>query len=186
MAFFTYIGGSSFVMQTVYGISQREYAAIFTVNALAMVSTSVVFRLLVGRTGAPALRRVGLALATAASLVLLVVAVAGRSRVATIAAPWLLLSCVTAGMGLVMPSSISLFQEAGRRFAGTASALGGGLIFLAGAVVMPVTGLIGDSTLVPMAALMAGFFVLSALVLGAWGTREVVVAAAAPTGVSRE
>ena len=35
--FFTYIGGSSFVLQTVYGISQTEYALVFSVNAVAMV-----------------------------------------------------------------------------------------------------------------------------------------------------
>jgi DHA1 family bicyclomycin/chloramphenicol resistance-like MFS transporter len=187
MAFFTYIGGSSFALQQVYGISQRQYAALFTVNAVCMVLTSIVFRLLVGRVGSPPLRRAGLALATTASGGLLIVAIAGTSRIATIAAPWVLLSCVTGGMGLMIPSSISLFQEAGRRYPGTASALGGGLVFLSGAVVMPISGLLGDDTLVPMAALMAGFYLLSALVLAAWSRDEVVLASApSPTVLNRE
>jgi len=50
-------------------------------------------------------------------------------------------------------------QEAGRRALGTASALQGGLAFLAGAAVTPLTGLVGYHSLVPMGLLMAVFFV---------------------------
>jgi DHA1 family bicyclomycin/chloramphenicol resistance-like MFS transporter len=51
MGFFLYIGGSSFVLESVYGISQGRYAAVFTVNAIAMVVTSVLFRVRVTRDG---------------------------------------------------------------------------------------------------------------------------------------
>jgi DHA1 family bicyclomycin/chloramphenicol resistance-like MFS transporter len=165
MGFFTYIGGSSFALQTVYGISQSTYALVFTVNAIAMVATSIAFRVLVGRTGAARLRGAGLALAGCAAGGLLVVALLGTARVPTLAAPWILFSCLTAGMGLMIPASTALAQEAGRRSGGTAAALSGGLVFLAGALVTPLTGVLGYDSLLPMALLMSGFFAASVAVL---------------------
>jgi DHA1 family bicyclomycin/chloramphenicol resistance-like MFS transporter len=169
MGFFTYIGGSSFVLQTVYGIGQSRYALVFTVNAIAMVTTSVVFRLLVARTGSARLRLAGLRLAGSAAAGLLAVALLGTGRVPWLAVPWALLSCLTAGMGLMIPASTALAQEAGRRSGGTAAALSGGLIFLSGALVTPLTGVLGYATLLPMALLMSGFFAASALALAAAG-----------------
>ena len=72
--FFTYIAGSSFVLQTVYGVSQSGYAAIFAVNALGMVVASVVFRLLVGRVALGGLRMAGLLVSLGGAVVLLCVA----------------------------------------------------------------------------------------------------------------
>jgi MFS transporter, DHA1 family, multidrug resistance protein len=167
MGFFTYIGGSSFALQSVYGISQSRYALVFTVNAIAMVATSVVFRLSVARVGAARLRLIGLCLAGAAACGLLAVALLGTDRVPWLAVPWALLSFLTAGMGLMIPASTSLAQEAGRRSGGTAAALGGGLVFLAGALVTPLTGVLGYGTLLPMTLLMSGFFAASALALAA-------------------
>src|SRR4051794_35759362 len=169
MGFFGYIGGSSFALETVYGIDESTYAAVFTVNALAMVATSVAYRLLVARVGSERLRSTGLLLATGSSLGLVAVAVAGTEAIPALAAPWLLLSGVTAGMGLMIPASMTLAQEAGRRSGGTAAALSGGLVFGAGALVTPLTGVIGYTTLRPMALLMAGFFGLSLIVLAARG-----------------
>jgi DHA1 family bicyclomycin/chloramphenicol resistance-like MFS transporter len=163
MGFFSYIGGSAFTLETVYGIDQSRYAEVFTVNALAMVTTSVVFRALVGRVGAPVLRAWGLGLAVTGATGLLVVALLGPDRVGTLAAPWALLSFVTGGMGLAIPGAQVLAQEAGRRSGGTAAALFGGLLFLAGSLVTPLTGVLGYATLLPMALLMFGFLSAAAL-----------------------
>ena len=46
-------------------------------------------------------------------------------------------------MGWCIPGTTSLAQEAGRRAGGTASALTGGLTFLVGAAVTPLTGVLG-------------------------------------------
>ena len=88
------------------------------------------------------------------------------------AAPWALLSVVVAGMGLCIPGTTALAQEAGRRTGGTASALQGGLTFLVGALVTPLTGLVGYDTLLPMAALMAGFLVVATVVLFTTGSHR--------------
>ena len=165
--FFTYIGGSSFVLQTVYGISQTEYAIVFSVNALAMVVAGALFRVLVGRAGAVRLRLAGLLLATIASVALVGLAFIPRSDRPSVVAPWIILSCVVAGMGLVIPASVTLAQQAGERFRGTASALQGGLSFLSGALVTPLTGVLGDTSLTAMALLMAGFMLAAVAALAA-------------------
>lgn len=170
--FFTYIGGSSFVLETAYGIGQSTYAAVFATNATAMVLASAGFRLLVGRLGAARLRTVGLVGSTAAAGGLLVLAVADRDASVPFVVPWALLCALVAGMGLCIPGTTALAQEAGRRAGGTASALQGGLTFLVGALVTPLTGLVGYDTLLPMAALMAGFLVVGTVVLFATGSHR--------------
>jgi len=159
--FFVYIGGSSFVLQQVYGISQTTYALVFTVNALALVSASVAFRLLVARVSIVRLRDAGVGLTAVAAVLLLAVALAGRDRVGSIAVPWVLLSCVAAGIGLLNPPTMALAQEAGHAARGTASALVGGGSFLVGALVTPLTGLVGNHSMLPMAGFMALFLCLA-------------------------
>ena len=163
--FFTYIGGSSFVLETVYDISQIRYSTIFATNAVAMAISSLLFRLVVVRVGPARLRLTGLSLTAMAGLGLAVTGLVERQTLAPIGVPWVLLCCVTFGMGLVIPASTALGQQAGDRARGTASALLGGLSFFAGALVTPLTGIIGYTSLLPMGLLMAGFF-LASLALG--------------------
>ncbi len=151
--FFVYIGGSSFVLQTQLGVSESEYAAVFAVNAAAMAATSLLFRLTVTRFGAVRLRACGLAVGAGSALTLLGMSLATGGTL-PLAAVWVPLSGVTAGMGLVLPASTVLAQEAGRRSAGTAASLSGGLGFLVGAAATPLTGLTGHATVAVMALLM--------------------------------
>ena len=153
-SFFTYIGGSSFVLETVYGIGQGRYATVFTVNAGAMICGSLTYRFLVPRFGPVLLRSAGLCFGMTATTGLIVVALLGTSRVPSLAAPWALFAVLTYGMGLIGPSSMTLAQAAGRRARGTASAMQGGSAFLIGACVTPLTGVLGYTSLLPMAILM--------------------------------
>ncbi|HVX45796.1 MAG TPA: multidrug effflux MFS transporter [Mycobacteriales bacterium] len=161
--FFTYIGGSSFVLQDELGISERTYSLVFATNAAAMAVTSAVFRSAVGRTGAARLRAIGLSSSTAGTVVLAGLALAlPHARLSLV---WPLLVVIVAGMGLTIPATTTIAQEAGRRFSGTASALQGGLVFLVGAVTTPLTGLIGHQTVRVMAGVMALFFLAA---VGVW------------------
>jgi DHA1 family bicyclomycin/chloramphenicol resistance-like MFS transporter len=172
--FFTYIGGSSFVLERVYGISEGTYSAVFGVNALVMVATSTLFRFLVGRVAPARLRLIGMSASTSAALGVLGCAVfeRGHGSPPPLAVVWVLLSVLVGGMGLTIPSATALGQEAGRRFRGTAAALQGGLGFAAGAAVTPLTGLLGYATLLPMAVLMSGFFALAMALLAVVGARS--------------
>jgi DHA1 family bicyclomycin/chloramphenicol resistance-like MFS transporter len=170
--FFTYIGGSSFVLQTVYGISPSTYALVFATNATAMVATGLAFRALVGRAGAARLRTVGLLGSTAAAAGVLAVALTDRDATLPLAVPWVLLCVVVAGMGLCIPGTTALAQQAGRRAGGTASALTGGLTFVVGAAVTPLTGVLGYDSLLPLALLMTGFFAAASAWLLASGSNR--------------
>jgi MFS transporter, DHA1 family, multidrug resistance protein len=163
--FFVYIGGGSFVLETVYGVSETQYAGIFATNAAAMALTSLLFRVLVDRGGVARLRTVGVLIGTTASIGLVVIGVLERQSLPPLVLPWILLCSVTAAMGLVIPATTALAQEAGRRARGTASALQGGLSFFVGALVTPLTGIVGYRSMLPMALLMAGFFLCASAYL---------------------
>lgn len=161
--FFVYIGGSSFVLQDGLGVSAHVYTLVFATNAVTMVAASTAFRLLVGRCGAVVLRRYAVATQTVGVLALFVVTVLAPGHQPTLTPVWVCLAVMTAGLGMYLPSNSSIVQHAGRRAAGTASALGGGLPFLAGALTTPLTGLLGRQTVGAMATCMVVFFVLAAL-----------------------
>lgn len=161
--FFVYIGGSSFVLQDGLGISTRTYTIVFSTNALAMVLASGVFRALVVRVGAVVLRRCALTTQTTGVAALFLVTVLAPGHQPPLAAVWACLAVMTGGLGMYYPSNSTIVQHAGRRAAGTASALGGGLPFLAGALTTPLTGLLHSQTVMTMASCMMLFFVLAGI-----------------------
>jgi DHA1 family bicyclomycin/chloramphenicol resistance-like MFS transporter len=168
--FFAYIGGSSFVFETVYGIDQHAYAALFTVNALTLTVGSIGYRLSVAALGPARLQAIGLGIITTAAVALLVVALVGTDVIGSVLVPAGIISILTIGVGLNTPALMTIAQYTGERARGTAAALQGGGSFLAGAIVTPLTGLFGYHTLLPMAVMMAGF--LSAAAIFAFLTRS--------------
>jgi DHA1 family bicyclomycin/chloramphenicol resistance-like MFS transporter len=131
------------VQQHDLGISQQAYALVFAVNALAMVVSSVIYRLLVQRTGPCVLRVVAVVVQTLSVTALFAVTLAIPTHRPPLAVAWLCLGGMTLCLGMYLPSSCSMVQIRGRRNGGTASALGGRLPFLAGAVTTPLTGVLG-------------------------------------------
>jgi len=168
--FFVYIGGSSIVLQTQLGISEREYTAVFATNAVAMVLASVAFRLLVVRTGAAVLRRVAMTVATLGGAALLSACLVAPGHVPPLPLVWAPLAVMLGGLGMFLPASTSITQAAGRRSAGTAAALGGGIPFFCGALTTPLTGLLGSQTVLTMATCTVGFYALA--VAAAWRLRH--------------
>ena len=170
--FFIYIGGSSFVLQHDLAVSQQLYTVIFALNALAMMSSSVAFRLLVRRVGPVLLRGVALVVQTTAVATLFVATTVVQDHRPSVAVVWVCLCGMTFGLGCYLPANSSIVQLVGRRFGGTASALGGGIPFLVGAIMTPLTGLIGQQTVHAMASAMILFFVLAAIVAVCDGLRQ--------------
>jgi DHA1 family bicyclomycin/chloramphenicol resistance-like MFS transporter len=166
MGFFAYIGGSSFVLETVYGIGSGTYGVIFAVDAVCMAAASALVTRLLTRWSVDRLRAAGLIL-SAVSAVALVVAGLVAGAAPPLALVWVTLAGVAGGMGLTLPASMTLSQQAGARARGTASALTGGLSFAFGALTTPITGVIGGSSVLPMASVMAGFLGV-ALVASRW------------------
>ena len=162
-ALFSYISGSSFVFQDVYGTSTTVYSLIFATNALAIVAAGAVFGALSRRLAVGTLLTAALGLAATAVLVhvLLLVTVGG-----SVAGTWICLFCTTFGIGGIIPGCMSLGQSLGRPATGAASALLGGGQFLFGAVAAPLVGAFGTTSALPMATVMLIALVCAALSLG--------------------
>jgi DHA1 family bicyclomycin/chloramphenicol resistance-like MFS transporter len=179
--FFTYIGGSSFVLQNQMGLSRTGYTVLFASNAACMVIASLVFRLSVARLGPFRLRTIGLLGSTTAAIALAGYAIAAGSRI-ELAPTSVLLALTVAGMGLCIPSTTAIAQEVGRRSGGTASALQGGLTFGVGAAATPLTGLTGAESVTGMATIMAALFLCATAALVLLPFPATAATAEAPQG----
>lgn len=153
-AMFSYIAGSSFVLQDVYGISPQLYGGVFALNALGLVSCSLVNRRLVGRVGPARMLRAGVVAGATAGATLLGIVLAGG-----VGLPGILpcLFVVVATIGIVIPNSTVLALADYPHSAGAASALLGASQFVLGAAAAPLVGLAGRGTAVPMALAISLF-----------------------------
>jgi DHA1 family bicyclomycin/chloramphenicol resistance-like MFS transporter len=153
-ALFSYIAGSSFVFQDVYGVSPQVYALLFGLNGVALLGASAANHRLQERVGPVRLLRAGMLtmLAGGALVVLAVVADAGLG--ALVAA----LFIAVAGIGFVPSNGVALALEHHGADAGTASALIGVVQFTIGGLAAPLPGLAG-ATALPMALGVLGFAV---------------------------
>lgn len=161
VALFTYISDSSFVFQLGFGVSPTVYSLIFASNAAAMLAASSVFGALAHRFEPVVMLRAGIAAATAATAVHLVLTeVTGGNLAVT----WVCLLATLAGLGLVFPATMTIAQSIGAATPGAASALLGAGQFTLGAVLSPLSGLFESGSPVPLALFMLGGMVCAGLV----------------------
>ncbi|TDD79842.1 Bcr/CflA family efflux MFS transporter [Actinomadura darangshiensis] len=163
-AMFTYISGSPFVLQDIYGLSPQEFSLAFGVNSLGIVVAGQLSGLLAGRVPLRALLAAGLAVVAAGGTGLLAAVLAGAGLYGVLPALFL----VAAGQGLVLPNATALALS-GRppRVAGSASALLGVAQFALGGAAAPLAGIAGPGTAVPMAVSIAVLSLLAAAVTAA-------------------
>ncbi|MCR1983388.1 multidrug effflux MFS transporter [Cellulosimicrobium cellulans] len=160
-AMFTYISASTFVFQDFYGMSAQQYAIVFGVGAVSVTAGSQINGALVGRVTPERILQGAVAAGFVLSGGLLVAALAGGGLAWLV--PLIVLTLGTAGF--VMPSVPAIALERNAHRAGSAAALIGAFQFGVGAVVAPVTGLLGGSPPVTMAAVMFGVVVVAGAVL---------------------
>jgi DHA1 family bicyclomycin/chloramphenicol resistance-like MFS transporter len=153
-AMFSYIAGSSFVLEDLYGVSPQVYGVIFGVNALGIVAASQLNRTLVTRASPERMLLGGVCAGTTAGIALLVVVLAGGIGLPGIL-PCLFV-CVSS-VGLVIPNATALALTDYPHAAGSASAVLGTAQFVFGGVAAPLVGVAGRDTAVPMALLIALF-----------------------------
>jgi DHA1 family bicyclomycin/chloramphenicol resistance-like MFS transporter len=151
---FSYIAGSSFVLEDIHGVSAQAYGFIFGVNALGIVAASQLNRVLVGRASPRQLLAAGVTAQAAAGIGVLAVVLVGGIGLPGIL-PCLFVS--VASIGLIVPNATALALTDYPHAAGRASALLGALQFAFGALAAPLVGIAGRETAVPMALLMAAF-----------------------------
>lgn len=176
-AMFSYIAGSSFVLQDIHGVSPQVYGLLFGLNALGIIACSQLNRTLVGRVSLHRMLLAGVAAGAAAGTTLLAVVLAGGIGLPAIL-PCLFVS--VSSIGLVIPNATALALTDYPHAAGSASALLGMLQFAFGAVAAPLVGVAGRHTAVPMALLIAAFGI------GALATLLLAPAARISPGGERE
>ena len=163
---FSYIGGSSFVLQEIYGLSVAQFGLAFGLNSLGFLAGSQLNPVLLRRFGPRDIVRAGVALGATAALALLAAAATGFGGLALILGPlwFLLFAC-----GLTLPNTPALALTRHGEAAGTAAAMLGAAQFVIGGAAAPVIGALGSGSAVPMALVMAttatGAAVVAALTL---------------------
>jgi DHA1 family bicyclomycin/chloramphenicol resistance-like MFS transporter len=151
MAFFAYLGGSSFVLQHVYDVSPATYGVLFAVNALGMLAAGQANHRLLARFSPGTLLFAALCAFALAGSAALTSALTGTFGLWGLAVPFF----VIAGMGVILPDLTALALSLHPEVAGTASACFGGLRLGLGALAMPLIALGGTVTKTSTTVLMA-------------------------------
>jgi MFS transporter, DHA1 family, multidrug resistance protein len=152
-ALFTYISGSSFVLQIGYGLSAQQFSLVFAVNGIGMVAAAQASRLTVQWAGPRRLLLTGLLLQVLAGASLLAAAVTGAGLAVVLSALFVLVSA----NGLVLPNATALAMADVDRMAGSAAALLGVTQFTVAGIGAPLAGLGAAGTLQPMAVVVFAF-----------------------------
>jgi MFS transporter, DHA1 family, multidrug resistance protein len=164
-AMFSYISGSSFVLQDIFGLSPQGFGLAFAVNSVGIVAVGQLNGRLVGRFSPRRLLAAGLGTAAAGGALLCVAVLAGWGLPVILPALFL----VVASVGVVLPNTRALAMTNYPHHAGTASALLGVSQFAIGGIVAPLVGIGGTGTAVPMGVVIAAL-VAGALAVFAVGT----------------
>ena len=165
-SFFAFIANASFIYIDHYGMSPLQFSIAFSVNAVGFIGASQFSARLAGRHGFNRVIMTAVSTYAVIALLLLAVTAIGFDSLAVLMTGlFFAFSC----LGLVIPSSMVLALEEHGPIAGVASALGGTLQFLTGAIMIVIASLVFDGTSLPMVAIIAacavGAFVLSMLTL---------------------
>lgn len=165
-SFFAFLASSSFIYIDGYGLTPMQFSLAFSVNAIGFIGASQFAAKLAGRYGFSRVIMTAVSGYTAVAITLLVVTLAGADGLATLMAG---LFVAFAFLGLVIPSTMVMALDEHGPIAGLASALGGTLQFLTGAVMITIASLVFDGTSLPMVTIIAacsvGAFTLAVLTL---------------------
>jgi MFS transporter, DHA1 family, multidrug resistance protein len=160
-AMFAYIGGSSFALQGIYGVSPATYGLLFGINALGLVTLSQVNAHLVRTIEPRRLLSLGCALGLAGGILLVVTVLGDAGLGAALAAFFLVVS----SLGFSVPNATALALSDHPEAAGTGAALMGVAAMLVGAIVVPLGGIAGRDTAVPLSILILVLEVMAFLAL---------------------
>lgn len=147
---FSYIGSSSFVIQSEYGMSAMQFSLLFGLNGIGLIIAALIFSRLAHRTPAETLLRRGLLLAVFCALVTLLLAWQQHAVLALVG----LFFTVSFMSGISTVSGAEAMNAVESAQSGTASALMGTLMFVCGGIAAPLAGL-GGETMLKMSLAMA-------------------------------
>jgi DHA1 family bicyclomycin/chloramphenicol resistance-like MFS transporter len=173
---FIYVGTSSFVLRDVFELSPTAYGFLFGANSVALIGGSQFSPWLSTRLSDRTLVSGSTLFALAAAAALLVLGGTGVGGLAGVAVPlWLMVLAV----GVTMPMATTRAMGRHPERAGAASALLGVLQMGTGALVIPLVGLFGSTSVVPLGvALVVTLLIALGIHIGAARFAEPAPAAA--------
>ncbi len=152
-ATFSYIAGSSFVLENIYGLSPLGYGLVFAVNACGMIIGAQVSGRVTARYGAARLLTTGLFIMVGGGALLAIVVSSGIVGLpGVIVSLWITMF----GFGFVGPNSAALAMQRYPHAAGSAAAVLGSFQFGMAAAIAPLAGIGGTHDATPMISLILG------------------------------
>ena len=149
-AFFSYLSGSSFVFQNIYGVSPQGFSMIFAVIGGGLLFAGILPARLAGRVPDIVMLKYAVLVSLIGSSLLLI----GFFVSAPLPVIFILLFITIIPLSVMGAASFSLALSRQGKNAGSASALIGCFSMLLGACMMPVVGIAGDHTAIPMGVIM--------------------------------
>ncbi|HCR3984778.1 TPA: multidrug effflux MFS transporter [Kluyvera ascorbata] len=140
---FSYIGTSSFVIQSEYGMSPMQFSLLFGLNGIGLIIAALIFSKLARRVAAETLLRRGLVLAVLCAVMTLLFAWSQLPVLALVG----LFFTVSFMSGISTVSGAEAMSAVSSAQSGTASALMGTLMFVCGGIAAPLAGLGGETML---------------------------------------
>lgn len=148
---FSYVSGSSFVLQGVYGLSEQQFALLFAGNAAGLIIATQINARVAVKYGPRQVVQKAVPVAAATAAVLLVMATTGWLGLAGIVVP---LFVILSMVGFTLPNVQALALADHGRTAGVAAGLIGSSNMALGAFTAPLVGAFGTASAVPMAVVM--------------------------------
>ena len=149
-AFFSYLAGSSFVFQNIFQVSPQMFSLIFGGIGAGLLLSGALPARLAGRVADVKMLHISLLVPLIGS-VLLLLAFSARMGMAIIL-PVLFLTIVP--LSVMGAASFSLALSRQGKNAGSASALIGFFSMILGGCMMPLVGIAGENTAIPMCVIM--------------------------------
>lgn len=156
-AFFSYLAGSAFLFQNVYGLSAQGYSLIFGSIGAGTLFVGMIPAKLAGTVREVTMMKWSILVPTVGSVLLL----AGFLLDAPIWYTIPLLFVTVTPISVLGASSVALALARQGKMSGSASALLGFFSMILGGVCMPLSGIAGDHTAVPMGILMVAGYSLA-------------------------
>jgi len=163
---FSYIAGSTFVLQEIYGLTAQQFSYVFGINSIGIVAMGQVGGRLVRRVQTVTVLTFGLGLNLLGALGLAITVFLGLGLPMLLGSLFVMVSAV----GFIFPTATALAMADYPDRAGAASSLLGLGQFSAGAIAAPLVGIAGQATAVPL-----GVVALTASACGALVFALVVV-----------
>jgi MFS transporter, DHA1 family, multidrug resistance protein len=145
---FSFISGSSFVLQDSYGLPPLGFAVAFAIMCLGFIAGAITTQLIIRRLGIERMIRIGISCVASGGVSMVVLMLAGANPYLAVALP---MALYTFGVGFILPSASAAAMMPFPERAGAASSL---------------AGLIQSGTAAATAATMAAFLDGWPLLLG--------------------